>query len=106
MVPELKDTRRVRLDNKGRISLPKELCIGISSFVITCEPGGRIVLEPFAEIPARELWLHQNPAAKEQVQRGLAQSAAGQTVSRGSFAPYASADPNDASSNDLDADDA
>lgn len=90
MVRELK-ARRVRIDSKGRISLPKELWQGISSFDISLEPGGRIVLEPFAEIPAREVWLHQNPIAMERVQRGLAQSAAGVTVDRGSFYDYADA---------------
>jgi bifunctional DNA-binding transcriptional regulator/antitoxin component of YhaV-PrlF toxin-antitoxin module len=88
MVRELK-ARRVRIDSKGRICLPKALWEGVSSFSVVTEPGGRIVLEPYAEIPARELWLHQNPAALEQVQRGISQAAAGKSVDRGSFAHYA-----------------
>ena len=80
---------RVRLDQKKRISLtrfiPKE---GIDSFKITVEDSGRIILEPLAEIPSRELWLYQNPEALASVKRGLKQSAEGKTRSRGSFAKY------------------
>lgn len=88
-MPHARNGTRVRVDQKGRISLPKNLCAGVSSFLISQDTDGRLVLEPFAEIPARELWVHANPIAKEQIQRGLAQSAAGETLDRGSFAQYA-----------------
>ena len=46
------------------------------------------MLEPFVEIPADELWLHENSKALERVRRGLADSKAGKLVSKGSFAKY------------------
>ena len=55
----------VRPDAKGRITLGK-LAKGISSYLIHSEEGGKIVLEPFVEIPAREHWIFQNPQALEQ----------------------------------------
>ena len=54
----------VRPDAKGRITLGK-LAKGISSYRIHSEEGGKIVLEPFVEIPAREHWIFQNPQALE-----------------------------------------
>lgn len=77
---------RVRLDQKRRISLTRFIPkIGIDSFKITVEDSGRIILEPLAEIPSRELWLYQNHEALASVKRGLKQSAEGKTHSRGSF---------------------
>ena len=77
----------VRPDAKGRITLGG-LAKGVSSFRITQEKGGRLVLEPFAEIPARELWLYKNPEALAMVKQGLRESAEGKTVRMGSFAQY------------------
>jgi hypothetical protein len=81
----------VRPDSKGRITLGN-LAKGVSSFRIHLEADGRIVLEPFAEIPARELWLYKNPEALAMVERGLADSAAGRTSYLGNFAQYATDD--------------
>lgn len=75
----------VRPDSKGRITLGA-LAKGVSSFRVHVDAQQRIVLEPFAEIPAREKWLYDNPAALKQVLRGLKDSAAGNTRSLGSFA--------------------
>lgn len=79
----------LRPDSKGRVALG-ELAKDVSSFRVSVDAGGRIILEPFAEVPAREKWLFDNKAALASVQRGLAQSAAGKTKSRGSFKKYAS----------------
>ena len=79
---------QIRPDAKGRITLGK-LAEGVSSFVVSEQPGGGLLLEPMVEIPARESWLHKNKAALASVKRGLAQSAKGETRSRGSFAKYA-----------------
>jgi hypothetical protein len=75
---------RVRPDSKGRITLGK-LARGVSSFGVAVESSGKIVLEPFVEVPARERWLFENPEALKRVRRGLADSEAGRTVSLGSF---------------------
>jgi len=78
----------IRPDAKGRITLGK-LAKGFSSFHATQDPEGRIILEPFAEIPAREKWLFENKSALTAVREGLDQSAQGKIRRRGSFARYA-----------------
>lgn len=78
---------KVRPDSKGRISLGI-LAKGVSSYNIIKE-SDRIILEPNVEIPAREKWLWENKAALAKVKKGLEDSAAGRTKSRGSFAKFA-----------------
>jgi hypothetical protein len=77
----------VRPDSKGRIALGK-LAQDISSFHVTQEADGRIVLEPFAEIPAREKWLYENEEAMQKVLKGLKDSSEGKISSRGDFSQY------------------
>jgi hypothetical protein len=76
----------LRPDSKGRVALG-DLAKGVSSFHVTYD-GDRIILEPFAEVPAREKWLFDNPKALASVKRGIADLAEGKTKSRGSFAKY------------------
>ena len=75
---------RVRPDSKGRITLGK-LAEGVSSYRVTIASHGKIILEPFAEIPARERWLFENPEALRRVRKGLKEAERGQTVSLQSF---------------------
>jgi len=82
-----KSAVQIRPDSKGRVSLGK-FAEGISSFIMSRQPDGKLILDPMVEIPAREKWLHQNPTALESVEKGLRQSAAGEVVSRGSFAKF------------------
>ena len=77
-------SRTVHPDAKGRIALG-HLAKGISSFQITHDKDGRIILEPFVEIPAREQWLFKNKVALEQVRKGLQDSAKGKVSRRGDF---------------------
>lgn len=79
---------QVHPDSKGRVSLG-QFAKGVSSFRVTSDAEGRIVLEPFVEIPARDRWLFGNAQALARVRRGLADSGAGRTVSLGSFAKHA-----------------
>lgn len=80
--------QRLVLDGRKRVNLAKLLPeYEISSFKAYTE-GDKIILEPMAEIPAHELWLYKNPQALKDVQEGLAQSRAGKTRKRGSFAKY------------------
>lgn len=74
----------LRPDRKGRVALGA-LAHGVSSFHVVVE-GDRIILEPYAEIPAREKWLFENEKALASVRRGLADAKAGKTKRRGSFA--------------------
>lgn len=86
------DDLRLTLDSRKRISLAKLLPeYGVSSFRAYTE-GGKIILEPMAEIPAQELWLYKNPQALKDVQEGLKQSKEGKVHKRGSFAKYAGDD--------------
>ncbi len=78
----------LRLDTKGRIALGK-LALGVSSFHATTDERGRIILEPYAEIPACEKWLFDNKPALAAVKKGLSQAAAGRVKLRGSFARFA-----------------
>ncbi len=78
----------LRPDSKGRICLGK-LAQGISSFRVSVDDRQRIVLEPYAEVPATEKWLFKNPDARESVRRGLADAAEGRVADRGSFSEYA-----------------
>jgi hypothetical protein len=81
-------TITVRPDAKGRIALGA-LAKGISSFKVHQEKDGRVVLEPFTEIPLREQWLYKNPQALEAVRQGLKDSAAGRIFDLGDFTQYA-----------------
>jgi hypothetical protein len=78
----------LRPDTKGRIALGK-LALGVSSFHATMDENGRIILEPFTEIPVSEKWLFDNKPALSAVKNGLSQAAAGRVKSRGSFARFA-----------------
>ncbi len=80
--------KMLRPDSKGRVCLGK-LAEGVSSFRVTVDDHQRIVLEPYAEIPAREKWLFENSEARESVGRGLADVAEGRVADRGSFSKYA-----------------
>ena len=85
---------QVRPDSKGRVTLSK-LADGISSFNVSKDEDGRLLLEPMVEIPAREKWLYENPEALASVRRGLADAKAGRVVSRPSYAKYAKEDDED-----------
>jgi hypothetical protein len=81
-------SRKVRPDSKGRITLGR-LAEGVSSYRVRSAPDGKITLEPFVEVPARERWLYESPDSLARVRRGLAESKEGRTESLGSFSRYA-----------------
>ncbi len=82
-----KGVYRLRPDSKGRITLGK-LAEGVSSYRARKQADGKIILEPFMEIPADERWLWENKKALESVMRGIADAKAGRLVSLGSFKKY------------------
>ncbi len=82
-----KGAHRLRPDSKGRITLGK-LAEGVSSYRARKQPDGKIILEPFMEIPADERWLWENKKTLESVMRGIADAKAGRLVSLGSFKKY------------------
>ena len=77
----------LRPDAKGRIHLGNR-AKGISSYKITEEKDGCLVLVPQIEMPAREAWLYENKEALESVKKGLEDASLGKIKSRGSFAQY------------------
>jgi hypothetical protein len=74
---------RLRPDSKGRITLGK-LAEGVSSYRARRLAGGKIMLEPFVEVPADERWLWEDKTELESVKRGIADAKAGR-VKRMSF---------------------
>ena len=61
-----------------------KLAEGVSSYRARRQADGKILLEPFVEIPADERWLHENRKALDSVRRGLADVKAGR-LTRKSF---------------------
>lgn len=78
----------LRLDSKGRITLGA-LAKGVTSYRAHQDADGRLILEPYVEIPMRELWLHQTPDALHKLQQGIKQAEAGELTSLGDFSAYA-----------------
>jgi hypothetical protein len=78
----------VRPDAKGRIALGA-LAKGISSYRVHKQTDGKLLLEPFTEIPLGEQWLYKNSQALEAVRQGLEDSAAGRIYDLGDFTQYA-----------------
>lgn len=79
--------KTVTPDSKGRITLGK-LAEGISSFRVSQDKDGRILLDPYVEIPAREQWLYKNPEALKRVLTGLEQSRQGLGEDLGDFTQF------------------
>lgn len=94
MVTIIKDTeftgvaKGVKPDSKKRIVLPKALLREGVTYHIYHNRIGQIVLDPQVTIPAHELWLFENREALASVDKGMAESAKGQVINRGSFAKY------------------
>jgi hypothetical protein len=84
--PNRNSVYRLRPDSKGRITLGK-LAEGVSSYRARRQVDGKIVLEPFVEVPADERWLHENKEALASVRKGLADAKAGR-LTRMPFKKY------------------
>lgn len=82
-----KSTYRLRPDAKGRITLGK-LAEGVSSYRARRQKDGKILLEPFVEIPADERWLHENEDALRSVRKGIEDAKSKRLRSLGSFAKH------------------
>lgn len=66
------------LDSKKRITLKDKVMkeppldhMKIDAFEILVGSEGDILLRPMANIPSKELWVHQSPEAIESIQRGI-----------------------------------
>jgi len=56
----------LRPDAKGRISLG-EIANNVSSYRVAIEDSGKIMLEPYAEIPLSEKWIFEDKALLEKI---------------------------------------
>ena len=83
--------KKVKPDSKGRITLGR-WASGVSSFAISRDKDNRIILEPYAEIPAREMWVYENKDVHEKLKRGIKDAAKSRTSSLGDFSKYAKDD--------------
>lgn len=79
-----KHTDKIQMDNKYRICLgsflSKEERELLSSFRVSRQEDGKIVLDPLVEIPAREHWIYKNPEAFASLMRGIEDAKNGRIV--------------------------
>ena len=64
----------LRPDAKGKINLG-ELAKNVSSYRVTKEEDGKLILMPYAEIPFSEKWIFEDKEALETVKQHLKQKA-------------------------------
>ena len=88
---KFKSITQLRPDSKGRVTLSK-LANGVSSFNVSQDAEGRLLLEPMVEIPACEKWLFDSTEVLISVKRGIADAKAGRVKSLGSFAKFVDED--------------
>jgi len=78
----------IRPDSKRRVLLPKTLVREGITYHIYTNSFGQIILDPQVTIPASELWVFENKDILASIDKGMAESANGQVIKRGSFAKY------------------
>jgi hypothetical protein len=72
-----------RPDDRGRITLGREITNGVSKYdIFVNEDTGEVLLRPYKEIPANEAWLYKNETAKKLVTDGLKDAKEGKLVKR------------------------
>ena len=67
----------VKVDERNRITIPKELAKELSHLYRIYEKNGKIILEPISEIPEEERWLFdpKNKAILEKLKKALKEAA-------------------------------
>ncbi|MEI8124539.1 MAG: hypothetical protein WCG42_02150 [Parachlamydiaceae bacterium] len=79
-----KQPNKIQMDDKYRICLgsflSKEEREQLSSFRVSRQEDGKIVLDPFMEIPARDHWIYKNPKASASLKRGIEDAENGRIV--------------------------
>ncbi len=78
----------VKPDNKKRVLLPKSLVKEGITYHIYINSFDQVILDPQVTIPASELWVFENRDILASIDKGMAESANGQVIKRGSFAKY------------------
>jgi hypothetical protein len=67
----------VKPDSKKRIIISKACLPDEVTYHIYCNEIGQIILDPQISIPTSEIWLYNNPEAREAVAVGLREAAEG-----------------------------
>jgi hypothetical protein len=79
-----KRPNKIQIDDKYRICLgsflSKEEREQLSSFHVSRQEDGKIVLDPLVEIPARDHWIYKNPEALASLMRGIEDAKNGRIV--------------------------
>lgn len=60
----------------------------MSNKMVRSDSKGRIILEPYAEVPIQEKWLFDNKNALKKVKQGINDAALNRVAEKGSFAKY------------------
>ena len=81
-------TKKVSPDKRGRVSL-KGLVDGADGYEASRQPDGTIILKPYLEVDAREVWLYKNPVALKKLRTGLTQLKENNLIDLGDFTQYA-----------------
>lgn len=81
--------RYVSADERSRLAFGKAGVRRNDRYAVAVSDEGEILLTPLVSIPKRELFIWENQVAREELGRGLEESAAGQVEDLGSFAEYA-----------------
>ncbi len=81
-------SKNVKPDIKNRVVLPSALVQDGIFYHISHNSIGQILLDPQVTIPASELWIFANKDILASIDKGMAESANGQVINRGSFAKY------------------
>lgn len=67
----------IKPDSKKRITISKACQGNEVSYHVYCNEIGQIILDPQVSVPASEIWLYNDPEAREAVAVGLKEAAQG-----------------------------
>ncbi|MBN9377907.1 MAG: hypothetical protein BGO14_00285 [Chlamydiales bacterium 38-26] len=79
-----KQPNKIQMDDKYRICLgsilSKEEREQLSSFRVSRQEDGKIILDPLVEIPARDHWIYKNPEVLASLMRGIEDAKSGRII--------------------------
>jgi len=78
----------VKPDTRRRVVLPKSSVKEDITYHVYINHSGQIILDPQITLPAPEAWVFKDKKVLASIDRGMVESANGQTVDRGSFARH------------------
>ena len=75
---EIEPITTARPDERGRITLGSALTKDVSRFdVFFNEETGEVLLKPYKEIPAQEVWFYKNEKAQRLLAKGIEEAKTG-----------------------------